>query len=40
MNHTSIEEVLRRFLEPKEYTARSFQAACQRLGVRQFNGVT
>jgi transposase InsO family protein len=38
MNHTSIEEVLRRFLEPKEYTARSFQAVCGRLGVTQSMG--
>jgi putative transposase len=38
MNHTSIEEVLRRFLEPKEYTARAFQAACQRVGIAQSMG--
>jgi putative transposase len=30
--------VLRRPLELKEYTARSFQAACQRLGVTQSMG--
>ena len=38
MNHTSIEEVLRRSLEPKEYTARAFQAACQRLSIAQSMG--
>ena len=30
--------MLRRSLEPKEYTARSFQAACQRLNVTQSMG--
>ena len=38
MNHTSTEEVLRRFLELKEYTARAFQAACQRVGIAQSMG--
>ena len=38
MNHTSTEEVLRRFLELKEYTARAFQAACQRAGIAQSMG--
>jgi putative transposase len=30
--------VLRRSPEPKEYTARAFQAACQRLGIAQSMG--
>ena len=30
--------MLRRFPEPEEYTARSFQAACARLGVTQSMG--
>jgi len=30
--------VLRRPLEPKEYTARAFQAACQRLSIAQSMG--
>jgi hypothetical protein len=38
INHTSTEEVLRRFPEPEEYTARSFQAACQRLSITQSMG--
>ena len=38
MNHTSTEEVLRRFLELKEYTARAFRSACERTGVAQSMG--
>jgi putative transposase len=38
MNHTSTEEVLRRFLELKEYTARAFRHACQRCGIAQSMG--
>jgi putative transposase len=38
MHHTSTEEVLRRFLELKEYTAGVFRAACARLSVSQSMG--
>ena len=38
MNHTSTEEVLRRSLELKEYTARLVRAACGRLGIAQSMG--
>ncbi len=30
--------MLRRLLEPKEYTANAFQAACQRVGIAQSMG--
>jgi transposase InsO family protein len=38
MNHTSTEEVLRRFLELKEYTAGRFRQACERMGICQSMG--
>jgi hypothetical protein len=36
--HTSVLEVLRRPVESAEYTARAFQAACQRLSIAQSMG--
>ena len=35
---TPLSKVLRRSLEPKEYTARAFRAACGRLGIAQSMG--